>query len=323
MRKGIRIREIATGRSDLLVAEVVLGDGTYAPLELASETEAATGTDANRLVTPQGLAAAATGLVAAASTTEAGKVELATSAEAITGTDEARAVTPKALADSVPSHVPAASTSVAGKIELASNAEAIAGALPDRAITPVNLLQGAPTIANSTLKPAFAVEYRIAPALGASASIHAAITMPEADTLEVTTAITQPDFPRVLSVKGNAAGITGNVVIDGTDAGGTVIQDTIALSDDAIVAGAKAFKTVTKITVPTRNAEGNTVEIGSKDIFGMPQVVYNAGYLLVNLFDGADDAGGSLAVSATLSLNLYTTAGTPNNAKVLALVYLV
>lgn len=65
-------------------------------VELATDTETATGTDSARAVTPFGLAA----LVASA--TAKGIVELATSAEATTGTDTVRAVTPaglKAVAD--------------------------------------------------------------------------------------------------------------------------------------------------------------------------------------------------------------------------------
>ena len=63
-------------------------------VELATNAETLTGTDAVRAVTPAGLAYGVTGLVSAATTSVAGKVELATTAEAITGTDTVRAVTP-------------------------------------------------------------------------------------------------------------------------------------------------------------------------------------------------------------------------------------
>lgn len=57
-------------------------------VELATNAETQTGTDATRAVTPAGLAAT-TG-----TTTRAGVLELATTAEAQTGSDTARAVTP-------------------------------------------------------------------------------------------------------------------------------------------------------------------------------------------------------------------------------------
>lgn len=57
-------------------------------VELATDVETQTGTDATRAVTPFGLASRV------ASDTAKGMVELATSAEVLTGTDATRAVTP-------------------------------------------------------------------------------------------------------------------------------------------------------------------------------------------------------------------------------------
>ena len=64
-------------------------------VELATDTDTATGTDTNRAVTPFGLAA----LVS--TETNRGLVELATSGEVVTGTDTVRAVTPAGLADAL------------------------------------------------------------------------------------------------------------------------------------------------------------------------------------------------------------------------------
>jgi microcystin-dependent protein len=74
-------------------------------VELATTTEATTGTDTTRAVTPAGLAAAVGSLVPDASTTVKGKVELATTTEASTGTDTDRAVTPAGLAAMLAAHV--------------------------------------------------------------------------------------------------------------------------------------------------------------------------------------------------------------------------
>lgn len=279
-------------------------------------------------------------------------------------------------------------------------------------------------------------KYTIAPVLGTATYVHAATTL-TAVTQTVSTAITNPDVPRVVTVKGNVSGIAGNVVVTGTDIDDDVITNTIALSGTAEVSGTKAFKTVTSYTLPARvhvpvlqvetatavgtitgsgnaaltvtaagmtgspkeinvdvlendtaadwaakvrtalsedaavaalfdvsgattaivltrktaaandatlniaidngdctgitpaptsanTAQGvpaDTVSVGVDDVFGMPGVITNAGYLLVKLFDGSTDAG-SLAVSATRSQNLYTIAGTPNGVKTLDLVYL-
>lgn len=285
--------------------------------DAATDAEALAETSVAKFLTPKNLAALG------ASATFAGLVELATDAEVISGASTTRAVTPANLAAAVTTHVAAASASVAGKVELAIDAEAKTGTDTARAVTPANLRQGANLVTNATVKPAFLIHYQFAPITADTDYVHAAITLPAADTTVVTTAITNPDFPRIVSVTGNALGITGNVVIDGTDAAGTVIQDTIALNGTDTVLGVKAFKTVTSITVPARNAEGDTVIVGVGNKFGMPVVVAYGGFLLAYLFDGAVDTGGTLAATATLSTNLYTPAGTPNGVKKFDLVFLV
>jgi hypothetical protein len=100
-------------------------------------------------------------------------------------------------------------------------------------------------------------------------AVHAAITLTTAK--DVTTEITNPAVPRNIIVKGNAAGIAGDVVITGTDYAGEVITETIALNEASAVNGAKAFKTVTKIHVPAKtNGSGDTVSVGFGDALGLP-----------------------------------------------------
>src|SRR3546814_4743739 len=60
----------------------------------------------------------------------------------------------------------------------------------------------------------------------------------------------QPDVPRNLTVKGNDANVAGGVEIAGTNAFGAAISETIALAGVAVVAGVKAFRSVTSITLP-------------------------------------------------------------------------
>ena len=174
----------------------------------------------------------------------------------------------------------------------------------------------------SAIDVALPVHYQITPAAKSATAVHAAIAMTAAAKV-VTTAITNPDVPRVVTIKGNASGITGNVVITGTNAAGAAITDTIALNGATEVVGAKAFKTATQIDLPAETHAGtDTVSIGCADIFGLPHIVYNALMLLVKIFDGSTDAG-TLAVDADeLEKNLYTPAGTPGSSKVLDLFYL-
>lgn len=69
-------------------------DGRTGLVELATTTEATTGTDTTRAVTPAGLKAAITAATPSASTSVKGLVELATNTEAVAGTSSSLAVTP-------------------------------------------------------------------------------------------------------------------------------------------------------------------------------------------------------------------------------------
>ena len=128
---------------DALVAVPSASETTEGAIELATQAEVNTGTDAVRAVTPATLAGASTTLVPAASDTVAGRVELATSAETITGSDATRAVTPAGLQAKV------SSDTALGIVELATSAETITGTDTTRAVTPAGL-----AAASTTLVPA-------------------------------------------------------------------------------------------------------------------------------------------------------------------------
>lgn len=124
-------------------------------VELATSTEATTGTDTTRAVTPAGLKAvgdtkaplshthtasqvtdfstAVPAAVPSATETVQGKVELATNAETQTGSDATRAVTPASLSSRT------ATETRTGIVELATVAEAQAGTDAVRVLTPATL----------------------------------------------------------------------------------------------------------------------------------------------------------------------------------------
>ena len=106
-------------------------------VELATITEATTGIDTVRAVTPAGLKAAIAaippGSVASASETVAGAVELATIAEATAGTDTVRAVTPAGLK--------AAIAAAPSGVTVATQAEAVAGVENTHVMTSLRVKQ--------------------------------------------------------------------------------------------------------------------------------------------------------------------------------------
>ena len=105
-------------------------------VQLATNAEAITGTNALKAITAASLQAKINAIPAlgAATTTTAGVVLLATNGEALTGTDAAKSITPAALQAKI-SAIPSATTSTAGLVPLATNAESLTGTDTTKAIT--------------------------------------------------------------------------------------------------------------------------------------------------------------------------------------------
>ena len=102
---------------------------------------------------------------------------------------------------------------------------------------------------NTNVDMVAVVHYSIAPAAVGAAAVMAAQNL-TALAQNKATGLTNPDVPRTVTVKGNVAGITGDVVISGTNVNNVAIEDTIALNGTAEVEGALAFKTVTSVELP-------------------------------------------------------------------------
>lgn len=172
---------------------------------------------------------------------------LATDAEAVAKSSAAALLTPANLPAVLAAT--AASTTAAGLVELATDAEAQAETLGARALTPANLRQGAPALDAGTLQAMFAQRYTLAPAAVSAVAVLPATNLGAA-AQEITAGLTAPDFPRTVTVKGNVAGIVGNVVVTGTNIAGTTIEDTIALNGVAEVEGVEAFASVDQVDLP-------------------------------------------------------------------------
>lgn len=109
------------------------------------------------------------------------------------------------------------------------------------------------------------------PALGATNAVLADSAMDDADPTIVTVGITQPAVARNLTVTGNDANCSGDVIIAGKDVEGVAIAETFALNGNVTVVGNKAFAAVTSITLPpydTANTERVRVGTGAK--LGLP-----------------------------------------------------
>ena len=91
----------------------------------------------------------------------------------------------------------------------------------------------------------------------------------------ITTGINQPEVPR--NITATAGGTAGDikaiqVVVAGTNAEDQAITETLpafTVNTAGIVSGAKAFKTVTSITIPAHDGTGTTTAIGFGDVLGI------------------------------------------------------
>ncbi len=157
----------------------------------------------------------------------------------------------------------------------------------------------------------------------AVADIHAAITLGDGVTTVVTTVITNPTVPRCLLVKGNAAGIAGDVVIVGTDEAGAALTETIIAADATIVRGAKAFATVTSITVPARNAGGDTISVGSTEILGLGHKLTHNTVLKAYHNNTVEAVAPAVTVSATVLAGNTVDLNTALNSSVVDIYTMV
>jgi hypothetical protein len=101
-------------------------------------------------------------------------------------------------------------------------------------------------------------------------------------------------------VKGNASGITGDVVITGTNYADEEITETIALSGATAVIGNKAFKTVSQIDLPVQtNESGDTVSIGYGEKIGLPYLLSHNTVLAAYLDNAKEATAPTVTVSAS------------------------
>lgn len=79
---------------------------------------------------------------------------------------------------------------------------------------------------------------------------------------------------RVLSAKGNQAGMNQTVYIRGLDWGGRLVTDVVQLNGTSAVAGVKPIRQLTLVILPA-GTSGQTVSIGTTDVLGLYAPITN------------------------------------------------
>lgn len=134
---------------------------------------------------------------------------------------------------------------------------------------------------------------------------------------ELTTGITNPAVPR--NITATAGGTAGSikaiqVVIEGTNYADKVITETLpafTVDTAGTVEGNKAFKTITKITIPAHDATSATTIIGFGDKLGLPyKLAHNT--VLSAFLDNVKE--GTAPTVATSSIDLESNTVDLNSA---------
>lgn len=157
--------------------------------------------------------------------------------------------------------------------------------------------------------------------------VHAAVTDNGAQQV-VTTGITNPPYPR--SISATAGGTAGDikaiqVVIAGTDIDDNAISETLpafTVDTPGTVNGAKAFKTVTSITIPAHDGTGAITAIGFGDKIGLPDKLAHNTVLYAFLNNTKEGTAPTVAVSSSAVSGNTALLNSALNGSVVDLYYL-
>jgi hypothetical protein len=156
-------------------------------------------------------------------------------------------------------------------------------------------------------------------------AVLAAVTLGD-DAQEVTDDIVQPDVPREITVTGalddgaTPAGGDGDVVIDGTDAAGAVISETITAVAGETIVGDLAFATVTAVTVPSGTG---TIAVGTGSALGIPARLSLNTVLAAYLNEAREATAPTVATSPTVLAANTITLNSALDGSVVDVLFLV
>lgn len=127
----------------------------------------------------------------------------------------------------------------------------------------------------------------------------------------ITTGFTQPSVPRNVTATagGTATDIKAiQVIVAGTNYAGAAITETLAaftVDTAGSVTGAKAFKTITSVTIPAHDGVGATTAIGFGEKLGLPDKLATNTVLLAAL-GGTKEATAATVVTSSSALESNT-----------------
>ncbi len=167
------------------------------------------------------------------------------------------------------------------------------------------------------------IEVPAAAAVVANTTAVLAAVTSTALTQVITTGITNPAYARNITATagGTAADIKAiQVIIEGTNMDNETITETLpafTVDTAGTVAGTKAFRTVTKVTIPAHDGTGATTAIGFGEVLGIPYKLPHNTVLLAYHNNAREGTLPTVATSATvLESNTFDLNTALNGSKV-------
>lgn len=161
----------------------------------------------------------------------------------------------------------------------------------------------------------------VAAVVGTNTAAHAAIAA-AVTPVETTTGFTNPAVPRNVTATagGTAADIKAvQVVVEGTNYADEVITETLpafTVDTAGTVSGSKAFKTITKVTIPGMDGAGATVSVGFGAKLGLPFKLSHNTVLAAYLDNTKEGTAPTVVVSATVLESNTITLNTALSGKI-------
>lgn len=168
----------------------------------------------------------------------------------------------------------------------------------------------------------------VAPIVAAAANLKALTATSATLTTVISTFLAQPDVPRniVITTGGTTADCkAANVTVSGTNFYGAAISETFAISDNQAGAttGAKAFKTVSSVSIPAQDGAGCTYSVGVGSKLGLKVCMSAADHFFHAGLGGVKEVTAPTVVVAASAVESNTVAlsGTLDGAKNVVLFY--
>lgn len=141
-------------------------------------------------------------------------------------------------------------------------------------------------------------------------------------TTNISTFLAQPDVPRNITI--TTGGTTtdckaATVTVTGTNIFGATITEGLSVTADqaGTSTGAKAFRSISQVSVPAQDGAGCTYSIGVGNALGLKRCMEKAGHLLMSTFNGVYESTRATCVADNdeVEKNTCTINGTLDGAK--------